>query len=198
MTEVRWWHPLSHSPNNSGVYHPTGCGYKEMKKMWYLYFTCKIPSLSLGYRTTSLLEVNRGKVNPRAAQHWNFLAKISRCPKQQSAMLNWLLGPRSANVVCVWCVCSFSRYLVSDSLRPHGLQEARLPCPSLSPGVCSNSCPLIQWYYLVQVYWTEKTYSPPLRMNTFQNPWTWVCRLSCSSKFIGQQTCIMLSSYYAN
>ena len=28
---------------------------------------------------------------------------------------------------------------VSDSLRTHGLQDARLPCPSLSPGVCSNS-----------------------------------------------------------
>ena len=28
---------------------------------------------------------------------------------------------------------------------PHGLQHARLPCPSLSPGVCSNSCSLSQW-----------------------------------------------------
>ena len=27
----------------------------------------------------------------------------------------------------------------------HGLQHARLPCPSLSPGVCSNSCPLSRW-----------------------------------------------------
>ena len=34
---------------------------------------------------------------------------------------------------------------MSDSLRPHGLQHARLPCPSLSPTVYSNSCPLIQW-----------------------------------------------------
>ena len=31
------------------------------------------------------------------------------------------------------------------SLRAHGLQHARLPCPSLSPGVCSNSGPLSQW-----------------------------------------------------
>ena len=29
---------------------------------------------------------------------------------------------------------------MSDSLRPHGLQHARLPCPSLSPRVCSDSC----------------------------------------------------------
>ena len=34
--------------------------------------------------------------------------------------------------------------VVSDSLRPHGLQHVRLPCPSPSPRVCSNSCPLSQ------------------------------------------------------
>ena len=36
---------------------------------------------------------------------------------------------------------------MSDSLWPHGLQHARLPHPSLSPGACSNSCPLIWWCY---------------------------------------------------
>ena len=30
-------------------------------------------------------------------------------------------------------------------LRPRGLQHIRLPCPSLSPWVCANFCPLIQW-----------------------------------------------------
>ena len=34
---------------------------------------------------------------------------------------------------------------MSDSLWPHGLQPARPPCPSPSPGVCSNSCPSSQW-----------------------------------------------------
>ena len=42
----------------------------------------------------------------------------------------------------------FSCFVVSDSLRPHGLQHARLLCPSLSPGVCSNSYPLSQWCHL--------------------------------------------------
>jgi len=37
---------------------------------------------------------------------------------------------------------------VSDSLRPHGLQHTKLPCPSPPPRVCSNSCPLSQWCYL--------------------------------------------------
>ena len=33
----------------------------------------------------------------------------------------------------------FSRSVVSDALRPNGLQHARLPCPSPTPGACSNS-----------------------------------------------------------
>ena len=39
----------------------------------------------------------------------------------------------------------FSHSVVSDSLPRHGLQHARPPCPSPTPGVHSNSCPLIQW-----------------------------------------------------
>ena len=39
----------------------------------------------------------------------------------------------------------FSLSVVSYSLWPHGLQHARLPCPSPSLGACSNSCPLSQW-----------------------------------------------------
>ena len=34
---------------------------------------------------------------------------------------------------------------MSNSLWPHELQHTRLPCPSLSPGICSNSCPLSWW-----------------------------------------------------
>ena len=39
----------------------------------------------------------------------------------------------------------FSRSVMSDSLWPHGLQNARLPCPSPTLGPCSNSCPQSQW-----------------------------------------------------
>ena len=40
------------------------------------------------------------------------------------------------------CCCSVA---MSVSLQPHELQHSRLPCPSLSPRICSNSCPLSQW-----------------------------------------------------
>ena len=39
----------------------------------------------------------------------------------------------------------FSHSVVSESLRPHGLQHARPRCPSPTPGVHSNSCPFNQW-----------------------------------------------------
>ena len=39
----------------------------------------------------------------------------------------------------------FNRLVVSDSFRPYGLQHTRPPCPSPTPGVYSNSCPLSRW-----------------------------------------------------
>ena len=51
---------------------------------------------------------------------------------------------------CTYCgdyvvVVVFGHSVMSNSLLPHGLQHARLPWPSLSPRVCSNSCPLSRW-----------------------------------------------------
>ena len=41
----------------------------------------------------------------------------------------------------------FRHSVVSNSLLLRGLQHTRLPCPSLSPDVCLNSCPLNRWYH---------------------------------------------------
>ena len=41
----------------------------------------------------------------------------------------------------------FSFSVMSNSLWPHGLQHTRLPCPSPTPKVCSNSCALSRWYH---------------------------------------------------
>ena len=43
------------------------------------------------------------------------------------------------------CFVSESCSAVPDSMWPHGPQHARPACPSPTPGVCSNSCPLSQW-----------------------------------------------------
>ena len=42
----------------------------------------------------------------------------------------------------------FSHSVVSNYLRPHGLQQTRLPCPSPTPWACSDSCPSSWWCYL--------------------------------------------------
>ena len=45
--------------------------------------------------------------------------------------------------MCYLYLLLFSCSVMSNALQPHGLQHARLPCSSLSPEVCSNSCSLI-------------------------------------------------------
>ena len=49
----------------------------------------------------------------------------------------WLVNPQ----ICMLFSCS----VASNSLWPHGLQHARLCCPTPSPGACSNSCPSSWW-----------------------------------------------------
>ena len=69
------------------------------------------------------------------------LFKITQTVTQ--AGLNTLLTKDM--LACLLLLLLFSHYVVFNSLQPHGLQQARLLCPSLSPGVCSNSCPLSRW-----------------------------------------------------
>ena len=58
-------------------------------------------------------------------------------------------GAKENNIVTVFhCFpvsVQFSCSVMSDSLQPHEVQYARLPCPSPTPGACSNSCLLSQW-----------------------------------------------------
>ena len=53
---------------------------------------------------------------------------------------------RQPNRVPVFaCSVQFSHSVMSDSLRPHESQHAKLPCPSLTPGVHPNPCPPSWW-----------------------------------------------------
>ena len=56
----------------------------------------------------------------------------------------WTLSWENGYLNCM-LLFLFSWLVRSNSLQPHGLQHARLPCPSLSPRVCSKSCPLSRW-----------------------------------------------------
>ena len=65
---------------------------------------------------------------------------LHNCPSSMTEIiwsLSYLWKFNRVNIQSV----QFSHSVVSDSLRPHGLQHARLPCPSPTPTVCSNSYP---------------------------------------------------------
>ena len=63
--------------------------------------------------------------------------------------------------------CSTS--VVSNSLWPHGLQRTRLSCPSLSPRVCSNSCPSSWWCHpTISSSVASFSSSPPLSLSQHQ------------------------------
>ena len=55
------------------------------------------------------------------------------------------LIPLLNRVQYIYIYTEFSRSVVSDSLWPHGLQYTRPPCPSPTPGLHPNPCPLSQW-----------------------------------------------------
>ena len=58
---------------------------------------------------------------------------------------NRIFEKTAFNIYIIDPSVQFSRSVVSDSLWPHESQHARPPCPSPTPGVYSNSCPLCQW-----------------------------------------------------
>ena len=67
----------------------------------------------------------------------------------------------------------FCHSVVFDSLRPHGLQHARLPCLSPSPIVCSNSCPLSRWCHPV-ISSSVAPFSICLHLSDHQGLFQWV------------------------
>ena len=67
------------------------------------------------------------------------------------------------------CCCS----VVSDSLDPRGLQHIRLPCPSPSPRVCSNSCPLNPWCHPT-ISSSVFPFPPAFNLSQHQGLFQWV------------------------
>ena len=67
-----------------------------------------------------------------------FLKNTWKTPRRNTFMPYSFIDSQTGSV-------QFSHSVMSDSLRPHGLQHARLPCPSPTPGAYSNSCPKSQW-----------------------------------------------------
>ena len=94
---------------------------------------------------SSFKEVKLGISNEKISNKWN---KYISLFKKRDKTINYYEIHE-----CKLFSCS----VTSNSLERHGLQHTRLPCTSLSPRVCSNSCPLSQWGHLI-----ISSFSPPL------------------------------------
>ena len=70
----------------------------------------------------------------------NFHSKIYMQPNVYSSTIH-----NSQGMEVTFNSVQFSRSVMSNSMRPHESQHARPPCPSPTPWVYSNSCPLSQW-----------------------------------------------------
>ena len=94
-----------------------------------------------------------------AFQIFFYLVSTGILTKFSSLILIWRAIHVYSQIYGFWLIlicCNWDRIVlspllllthtvVSDSLWPHGLQHAKLPCPTPSPGVFSNSCPLSWW-----------------------------------------------------
>ena len=68
----------------------------------------------------------------------------------------------------------FSHSVMSDSLQPHELQHFRPPCPSQTPGVHPNPCPLCWWCHPTILSSAASPYPPALNLSQHQGLFRWV------------------------
>ena len=92
---------------------------------------------------------NENALRIRWPKYWSFSFSISHSNEHSgliSFRMDWLDLPAvpcaflCPGITLVFSSVQFSHSIVSDSLQPSGLQHARLPCPSPTPGAYSNSC----------------------------------------------------------
>ena len=95
---------------------------------------------------------------------------------------------------CIYSYClsvQLSHSVVSDSLRPHRLQHAKLPCTSPTPRVCSNSCPsnhliLCRSLLLPSIFPSIRVFSKELVLCIrWPKYWSFNSNISPSNKYSG-------------
>ena len=84
-----------------------------------------------------------------------------------------------------WC-CLCSPQVMSNALWPHGLHHARLPCPSLSPRACSQSCPLSRWCHPTISFSVTPFFSCP-QLSQHEGLFQWVGSLHQVAKVLALQ-----------
>ena len=86
-------------------------------------------------------QINQISINRSISTRGNFMLQFFF----NELFSTHILVKRDPWCIGKWASFQFRQSVMSDSLQPHGLQHARPPCPSPTPGVHSNSCPLSRW-----------------------------------------------------
>ena len=81
-------------------------------------------------------KISNQNIIPQGIPTWYILDSCAKCH-------HFSLDTLGMKKKCI--LVQFSHSVMPDSLRPHGLQHARPPCPSPTLGACSNSHPLSWW-----------------------------------------------------
>ena len=122
------------------------------------YDTCNYVTMTNVNRPVVIISQNIQVWNH--CRYWGWVG--SRPPQLGNIIIKWFIQVfvyKSYLYIIVHCVCNsitskkcisvqFSHSVMSDSLRPHGLQHARLCCPLSTSGACSNLCPSSWWCHL--------------------------------------------------
>ena len=121
------------------------------------HLTCLLRNLNVGQEAT--VRTGRGTTD------WFKIGK----GLYPGCMLSPCLFNLHAELSSVQLSCS----VMSDSLGSHGLQHARLPCPSPTPGACSNSCQLSRWCHPT-ISSSVIPSPPPHNLSQHQGLFQWV------------------------
>ena len=87
------------------------------------------------------------------------------------------------NKVLAFNSVQFSHSVMSDSLWPHGLQHASIPCPSPTPRACSNSCPS-SWWCHPAFHPLSSPFPPAFNLSQQQGLFKWVSSLHQVAKVL--------------
>ena len=102
----------------------------------------------------------------------NLYAGQGATVKTRHGTTNWFQIGKGVYQGCILSV-QFSCSVMSNSLRPHGLQHARPPCPSPTPKVYSNSCPS-SWWCHPAILSSESPSPPTFSLSQHQSLFKWV------------------------
>ena len=99
----------------------------------------EVGMVTLGWEDCQMAQKPLTFILRKMGNHWTVLKRAASWTDTYFTSITNLL-----RIDCSCCSVAQS----CPTLRPHGLQTARLSCPSLLPGVCSHSCPFSWWCHL--------------------------------------------------